>query len=33
MCQDFVNIYAIMCRELDIPCGSFENDGHTWNII
>lgn len=35
ICRDFVNIYAIMCRELDIPCTTIENNArnHTWNLV
>lgn len=35
VCGDFVNIFAIMCRELNIPCGSIRNEEmeHTWNIV
>lgn len=35
VCRDFVNIYTIMCRELEIPCATVEANGrnHTWNIV
>lgn len=33
VCEDFTNIFAIMCRELGIPCGSLDTDNHTWNIV
>lgn len=35
VCKDFVNIFAIMCRELGIPCGSLDSDSlvHTWSIV
>lgn len=32
MCLDFSNAYAIMCRELGIPCHAVSNETHTWNI-
>lgn len=31
-CLDFSNAYAIMCRELGIPCHAISNETHTWNI-
>lgn len=31
MCVDFANVYAIMCRELGIPCHTVSNKTHTWN--
>lgn len=35
VCRDFVNIFAIMCRELGVPCGSLDSDNlnHTWSIV
>ncbi len=35
VCRDFVNIFAIMCRELGVPCGSLDSDSlnHTWSIV
>lgn len=33
ICRDFVNIYAIMCRELGIPCTTIENKVHGWSLI
>ena len=32
-CVDFSNIYAIMCRELGIPCHTVSNKTHTWNAV
>lgn len=31
-CTDFSNAYAIMCRELGIPCHAISNETHGWNI-
>lgn len=33
MCVDFANVYAIMCRELGIPCHTVSNKTHTWNAV
>lgn len=33
VCRDFTNIFAIMCREMGMPCSSFENGDHTWSIV
>ena len=33
MCLDFSNVYAIMCRELGIPCHVMSNKTHGWNIV
>lgn len=35
VCSDFINIFAIMCRELGIPCGSLDSKSinHTWSIV
>lgn len=32
-CSDFVNVLAIMSRELGIPCNSVETETHTWNVV
>lgn len=32
-CADFTNVYAIMCRELGIPCHAMSNETHGWNIV
>ena len=32
-CEDFSNVYAIMCRELGIPCHVMSNETHGWNIV
>ena len=32
-CADFSNAYAIMCRELGIPCHAVSNKTHTWNAV
>ena len=35
VCRDFSNIYAIMCREVNIPCllCSSNKEMHMWNLI
>ena len=34
-CQDFTNVYAIMCRELGIPCHALTTSSpyHVFNIV
>lgn len=32
-CEDFSNVYAIMCRELGIPCHVVSNETHAWNAV
>ena len=33
MCEDFSNIFAIMCRELGVPCRIISGHGHSWNAV
>ena len=33
VCLDFSSIYAIMCRENEIPCVVLSNDEHAWNAL
>ena len=33
VCLDFSSIYAIMCREVGVPCIVLNDDTHAWNAI
>ena len=33
VCYDFANIFAIMCRQQNVPCVMLTNPNHAWNAV